>query len=113
MPTLVATVHIVCPADTPTAVKSPATRPPRSVLRIVSAVSWPGVTITSADTPRNARSSPIERRGGDELAEAALHRGRGPAARLPVGLVGDELGEAILELEPWIRLDHCPHCLRA
>src|SRR4051794_30261778 len=111
MPALVAIVHVACPADTPTAVKTPATRPPSSVLRIVSAVSWPGVTITSADTPRKATSSPIERRGGDELTQAALHRGVGPATLLPLGLVGDELREPLLEVEPRIGLDHGAHSL--
>ena len=39
----------------------PARRPPASVLRTVSAVSWPGVTITTTATPRNASSSAIRR----------------------------------------------------
>ena len=57
MPALAASVHTAWPVETPSAVSTPARRPPSSVLRIVSAVSWPGVTITSAETPRNARSS--------------------------------------------------------
>jgi hypothetical protein len=32
----------------------PARLPPRRVFRIVSAVSWPGVTITMAEIQRNA-----------------------------------------------------------
>jgi hypothetical protein len=47
------------PADTPSAVKSAARRPPSSAFRIVSAVSWPGVTITSAEIPRNAAACAI------------------------------------------------------
>ena len=52
-----ASVQTACPHETPSAVKIPARRPPISELRIVSAVSGPGVTITIADTPRNATSS--------------------------------------------------------
>ena len=46
---------IACPAATPSAVAMPARRRPSSVLRMVRAVSCPGVQITSSDTPRNAR----------------------------------------------------------
>jgi hypothetical protein len=56
MPTLAASVQTACPLHTPSAVASPARRPPRSVLRIVSAVSGPGVTITTTDNARNAAS---------------------------------------------------------
>ena len=49
------------PAETPSAVNTPARRPPSSVFRIVSAVSWPGVTITSAGD-------------GDECGEPGEHR---------------------------------------
>ena len=55
MPALAASVHTACPVETPSAVSTPARRPPASVFLIVSAVSWPGVTITSAETPRKAR----------------------------------------------------------
>jgi len=34
----------------------PPARPPRMVFRIVSAVSGPGATITTIDTPRNVRN---------------------------------------------------------
>ena len=57
IPAAVASVQVACPVDTPSAVKIPARRPPMSVLRIVSAVSGPGVAITIAETPRNAKSS--------------------------------------------------------
>ena len=57
IPTADASVHTACPDETPSAVKIPARRPPSSELRIVSAVSGPGVTITIADTPRKAASS--------------------------------------------------------
>src|SRR5213080_464191 len=53
-PALVATVQTNCPLATPQAVRTPDRRPPRSVLRIVNAVSWPGVTMTRMETPRNA-----------------------------------------------------------
>ena len=57
-PALVATVHTAWPAETPTAVAAPPDRPPNSVLRMVRAVSWPGVQITSRETPRKARYWP-------------------------------------------------------
>src|SRR5438067_3013807 len=53
-PALVATVQINCPLATPAAVRTPDRRPPASVLRIVNAVSWPGVTMTRMEMPRNA-----------------------------------------------------------
>src|SRR2546425_3294214 len=53
-PALVATVQTNCPLATPQAVRTPDRRPPASVLRIVNAVSWPGVTMTRMETPRNA-----------------------------------------------------------
>jgi hypothetical protein len=56
IPALAASVQQAWPDETPTAVKIPARRPPSSVFRIVNAVSWPGVTMTSAETPRKARS---------------------------------------------------------
>ena len=58
IPAAVASVQIACPLETPTAVNTPARRPPRSEFRIVSAVSGPGVTITIAETPRKAASWP-------------------------------------------------------
>src|SRR6266849_3220045 len=54
-PALVATVQIAWPAETPSAVADPVRRSPRSVLRMVRAVSCPGVQMTRSDTPRNAR----------------------------------------------------------
>jgi hypothetical protein len=54
-PALVASAQTACPPETPTAVKTPLRRPPSSVFLIVRAVSWPGVTITTAETPRNAQ----------------------------------------------------------
>src|SRR4051812_14536611 len=54
-PTAVQIAQVACPAATPTAVRKPLRRPPRSALRIVSAVSGPGVTITTAETARNVR----------------------------------------------------------
>ena len=56
MPALAASVQTAWPVETPSAVRTPVRRPPASVFLIVSAVSWPGVTITSAETPRNASS---------------------------------------------------------
>src|SRR5436190_20504387 len=57
-PALVAAVHVAWPAATPAAVATPERRPPARVLRIVSAVSWPGVQMTSSDTPRKAKYDP-------------------------------------------------------
>src|ERR671936_1492160 len=59
-PALVASAHVTWPLLTPQAVKTPARLPPASVLRIVSAVSCPGVTITNTETPRNAATSCID-----------------------------------------------------
>ncbi len=55
IPMLVATAQIIWPLAIPSAVSTPPERPPMSVLRIVTAVSGPGVTITMSETPRNAR----------------------------------------------------------
>lgn len=55
-PALVASAQTAWPVATPSAVKTPLRRPPTSVLLIVSAVSGPGVTITSKDTARKAAS---------------------------------------------------------
>jgi hypothetical protein len=54
MPALVAMAQAHCPVDTPRAVNMPQRRLPRSEFRIVSAVSCPGVTMTSAAIPMNA-----------------------------------------------------------
>jgi hypothetical protein len=56
MPRLVAKAQTAWPTETPSAVKMPPARPPSRVLRTVTAVSGPGVMMTSADTPRNART---------------------------------------------------------
>ena len=52
----VASVQTAWPVATPSAVKTPASRPPASVFRIVNAVSGPGTAITSRETPRKATS---------------------------------------------------------
>lgn len=57
-PRLVATAQMSWPADTPSAVETPLARPPRKVLRMVKAVSGPGATITTIETPRNVRNEP-------------------------------------------------------
>jgi hypothetical protein len=54
IPTAVATAQTHWALATPAAVETPARRPRSSLLRIVSAVSGPGTTITSTETPRNA-----------------------------------------------------------
>src|SRR5215831_16907968 len=59
MPALVASAQIACPVATPSAVAMPPARPPSSALRIVIAVSGPGVTITRIEMPRNARNDSI------------------------------------------------------
>src|SRR5689334_18793967 len=59
MPALAASAQIAWPTATPPAVRMPLPRPPKSVFRIVRAVSWPGVTMTTAETPRNARTCVI------------------------------------------------------
>src|SRR3989442_7103325 len=53
-PALVATVQTNCPLATPAAVSTPDRRAPTSVLRMASAVSWPGGMMTRVETPRNA-----------------------------------------------------------
>src|SRR5437016_9969891 len=55
MPALVASTQTACPTTMPNAVKMPPLRPPMMVLRTVSAVSGPGVTMTRIDMLRNAR----------------------------------------------------------
>src|SRR5689334_9974819 len=57
-PALVARVQVAWPEATPRAVATPARRPAARVLRIVRAVSWPGVQITRSETPTNARYDP-------------------------------------------------------
>ena len=52
-PALVVTVQTAWPDVTPMAVANPLRRPPINVFRIVSAVSCPGVTITSKEMPTN------------------------------------------------------------
>ena len=59
MPMLVASAQIACPVAIPSAVKMPPARPPSSVLRTVTAVSGPGVTMTSTEMPRKAKKEPI------------------------------------------------------
>src|SRR5262249_46887997 len=56
-PTLVATAQTRWPVETPSAVPMPAARPPRTVFRIVSAVSGPGATITTVGTARKVSTS--------------------------------------------------------
>src|SRR5918992_1528364 len=77
MPTLVAIVQTAWPEATPAAVATPQRRPPARALPTVRAVSGPGRTITSTDTPRKARSwpstpvpsGPDGRDGAGELVE--------------------------------------------
>ena len=94
----------------------PLRRPPVSVFRIVSAVSCPGVTMTSAQTPRKAASSAItpelrERllKGGDRrleppdsLGETVRSCCRRGCRRLRVAT--EELGVALLLLARLARL---------
>ena len=71
-PTAAANAQIAWPAETPKAVRIPARRPPASVFRIVSAVSCPGVTISSTATPRKARSGPTAyRRAGSGVSSGS------------------------------------------
>src|SRR6185312_1932030 len=78
-PNAAASVQPACPIATPAAVATPACRPPWSVFRIVSAVSWPGVMITTAEVPRNARSAASMR--GAKLDPAPRDLERGPDVR--------------------------------
>src|SRR6266566_5106729 len=72
-PALVATVQTNCPLATPQAVRTPDRRPPASVLRMVNAVSWPGVTMTRMETPRNAaRLTAITSRYDGSIAKTAV-----------------------------------------
>ena len=70
---LAATVHVESPSATPPADATPHLRPPESVFRIVSAVSWPGVQMTTAETATNASE--------------ALEHGRSIARRLSIATV--------------------------
>src|SRR5215207_2897115 len=92
MPTLAAMVHTAWPSTTPSAVAAPHARPPRSALRTVSAVSGPGVTMTSAATPTNAHNASIRscwQAQGRDGARVV----RRPQARDPVGRpVAHDLG---------------------
>jgi hypothetical protein len=54
MPTLAATVQAAIPQTMPAVVRRPATRPPNSVFRTISAVSGPGVQMTTAAIPMKA-----------------------------------------------------------
>ena len=58
MPTLAASVQTSWPVLTPSAVKIPARRVPSREFRTVSAVSGPGVQMTTSATARKATSSP-------------------------------------------------------
>src|ERR1700682_1141387 len=61
-PALVARAQVTWPVETPMAVNTPLLRPPSSVLRMVNAVSGPGVTMTSAETAVKAARSTISNR---------------------------------------------------
>ncbi len=54
MPAAAASVQKAMPVTMPAAVRTPFTRPPTSVLRTMSAVSGPGVQITTAEIPMKA-----------------------------------------------------------
>ena len=71
------------PAPTPSAVATPVARLPSSVLRIVSAVSCPGVAITSAETPRKSSMATRSRVRRARAARARLRARRGAAAASP------------------------------
>ena len=75
---LVASAHTAWPEETPSAVNTPARRPPSSEFRIVSAVSWPGVTITSAETARKAATSWIIARAVSRTGAPLVERVRQP-----------------------------------
>src|SRR2546425_2613507 len=93
-PALVATVQTNCPLATPAAVRTPDRRPPTSVLRMVNAVSWPGVMMTRMETPRNAaRLTAITSRYDGSIAKS-----NDSAAQIPMTAVGfqalkSELGQ--------------------
>ena len=74
-PALAASAHVSCPLTTPSAVKTPPRRPPASAFRIVSAVSWPGVTMTRSETPRNAATWPAFTRRYSTVTVLARLRG--------------------------------------
>ena len=58
----------VRPWTTPTDVARPHVRPPRSVLRVVSAVSGPGTMMTTAAMPMKVSSAPIAHAGRRSVA---------------------------------------------
>ena len=53
-----AIVQVARPSATPQAVAMPLSSPAESVVRMVSAVSWPGVQMTTAETATNAARLP-------------------------------------------------------
>src|SRR5947209_5270350 len=92
-PALVATVQTNCPLATPQAVRTPDRRPPASVLRMVSAVSWPGVTMTRIETPRNAaRLTAITSRYDGSIAKS-----NDTGAPIPMTALGFQALKAELE----------------
>jgi hypothetical protein len=55
MPAAAASAQTESPVATPSAVNAPPRKPPAMALRIVIAVSGPGVTITRMEMPRKAQ----------------------------------------------------------
>src|SRR6266542_4648918 len=90
-PTLVTTAQVSCPRLTPIAVATPPGRPPNSVLRIVRAVSWPGVTITRMATARNSGSWSTTTR-----APRRRRADRRPSRELHTDVEGRRVAGAIL-----------------
>src|SRR5690242_19171141 len=103
MPALAASAQIAWPTATPPAVRMPLPRPPKSVFRIVSAVSWPGVTMTTAETPRNARTCVITAPSvaGRMLARDGSHLRRHRPARPALHTADRADAES---RGPWLRI---------
>jgi hypothetical protein len=55
IPALAASAQIASPLETPSAVNTPPRNPPAIAERTVTAVSGPGVVITSSERPMKAR----------------------------------------------------------
>src|SRR5262245_15895406 len=92
------------PVETPSAVDRPAERPPSRALRMVMAVSGPGVQITSAAMPTNAIGGPVRysivsSAGGRSRVDqhAGIHQALG--IEFPLGAaqrLGEQLGSLLV-----------------
>src|SRR6266446_4548595 len=97
MPALVANAQMPWPVATPAAVARPAARPPARLLRMVMAVSGPGVAITSAEMPRNANKAPLSQSISRIDQDAGIHHPLGIELALGAAQrAGEQLGPLLV-----------------